>query len=94
MATERNRLIIFYISCLIAHLILNTFGDDDIQPINSNVANEIDGDNDTDISDAKIEWKPPTILIVTLFRNKAHILPYFFAYLDQLDYPKERISLW
>lgn len=38
--------------------------------------------------------KHPTLVIVTLFRNKAHTLPYFFTYLEQLDYPKERISLW
>lgn len=38
--------------------------------------------------------KLPTILIVTLFRNKAHTLPHFFTYLNQQDYPKERISLW
>lgn len=38
--------------------------------------------------------KPPTMLIVTLFRNKGHTLPYFFSYLEQLDYPKSRIGLW
>lgn len=38
--------------------------------------------------------KLPTILIVTLFRNKAHTMPLFFTYLDRLDYPKKRISLW
>lgn len=38
--------------------------------------------------------KLPTILIVTLFRNKAHAMPYFFTFLNQLDYPKDRISMW
>lgn len=38
--------------------------------------------------------KLPTILIVTLFRNKAHTMPYFFTFLNRIDYPKERISLW
>lgn len=38
--------------------------------------------------------KLPTILIVTLFRNKAHTLPYFFTFLNRLDYPKERIAFW
>lgn len=38
--------------------------------------------------------KYPTFVIVTLFRNKAHTLPYYFTYLEQLDYPKERITLW
>lgn len=41
-----------------------------------------------------IHTKPPTILIVTLFRNKAHIMPLFFTYLNRLEYPKDRISLW
>lgn len=45
-----------------------------------------------DIDETKI--KKPTILIVTLFRNKAHTLPLFFSYLERLDYPKSRIGLW
>lgn len=38
--------------------------------------------------------KLPTIIIVVLFRNKAHTMPYFFNFLHRLDYPKDRISLW
>ncbi|XP_072176580.1 procollagen galactosyltransferase 2-like [Diadema setosum] len=38
--------------------------------------------------------KKPTILIPILARNKAHSLPYFFGYLETLNYPKDRISLW
>lgn len=38
--------------------------------------------------------KLPTILIVTLFRNKAHTMPLFFTFLNRLEYPKKRISLW
>lgn len=38
--------------------------------------------------------KLPTVLIVTLFRNKAHAMPYFFTFLNRLDYPKDRISMW
>ncbi|XP_076679552.1 glycosyltransferase 25 family member [Andrena cerasifolii] len=38
--------------------------------------------------------KKPTVLITILVRNKAHTLPYFLAYLEQLHYPKERIHLW
>lgn len=47
---------------------------------------------DNKISETNI--KKPTILIVTLFRNKAHTLPLFFSYLDQLDYDRKRMSLW
>ncbi|XP_037031591.1 glycosyltransferase 25 family member isoform X1 [Bradysia coprophila] len=45
-------------------------------------------------ADSNETEKYPTFVIVTLFRNKAHVLPYFFTYLEQLDYPKERITLW
>lgn len=58
-----------------------------------------DVNNTQDVSDVPSDIdvdhnKLPTILIVTLFRNKAHILPYFFACLDRIEYPKKRISLW
>lgn len=46
------------------------------------------------LSDASVHWKLPTVLIVTLFRNKAHVMPYYFSFLERLDYPKERMSLW
>ncbi|XP_052221589.1 glycosyltransferase 25 family member-like isoform X2 [Dreissena polymorpha] len=36
----------------------------------------------------------PTVMIATLVRNKAHVLPYFFGLVEKLDYPKDRISLW
>ncbi|XP_012266997.2 glycosyltransferase 25 family member [Athalia rosae] len=38
--------------------------------------------------------KHPTIVIAILARNKAHTLPYFLTLLENLDYPKDRISLW
>lgn len=50
----------------------------------------------TDVpSDTNIAYnKLPTVLIVILFRNKAHLLPHFFACLNRIEYPKDRISLW
>uniref|UniRef100_A0A182WR15 Glycosyl transferase family 25 domain-containing protein n=1 Tax=Anopheles minimus TaxID=112268 RepID=A0A182WR15_9DIPT len=36
----------------------------------------------------------PTVMVAVLVRNKAHTLPYFFSYLEELDYPKDRMSLW
>uniref|UniRef100_A0A182SEL8 Glycosyltransferase 25 family member n=1 Tax=Anopheles maculatus TaxID=74869 RepID=A0A182SEL8_9DIPT len=36
----------------------------------------------------------PTVMVAVLVRNKAHTLPYFFSYLEDLDYPKDRMSLW
>lgn len=44
--------------------------------------------------DAKKDTFLPTVFIAILVRNKEHTLPYFFGYLEQLDYPKDRISLW
>ncbi|XP_033222160.1 glycosyltransferase 25 family member-like isoform X2 [Belonocnema kinseyi] len=40
------------------------------------------------------DFKKPTVLIGILVRNKAHTLPYFLSFLENLKYPKERISLW
>lgn len=50
--------------------------------------------NDNPATDSDNIEKMPTILVVTLFRNKAHVLPYYFTFLDALDYPKDRIALW
>ena len=36
----------------------------------------------------------PTVSIILLARNKAHVLPRSLYYLEQLDYPKSRISLY
>lgn len=46
------------------------------------------------ISDNSHLYKKPSILIVTLVRNKAHTLPLFLTHLEQQEYPKSRISLW
>ena len=36
----------------------------------------------------------PTVMVAILVRNKAHVLPYFFHYLEKQDYPKDRMSIW
>ncbi|XP_064539541.1 glycosyltransferase 25 family member [Drosophila montana] len=41
-----------------------------------------------------LEYEQPTVLITLLVRNKAHILPMFLSYVEQLDYPKQRIAFW
>lgn len=46
------------------------------------------------INDNSHLFKKPTVLIVTLVRNKAHTLPLFLTYLEEQQYPKDRISLW
>lgn len=45
-------------------------------------------------SDSRHLFKKPSVLVVSLIRNKAHTLPMFLSYLEQQDYPKDRISLW
>ncbi|XP_076622754.1 glycosyltransferase 25 family member [Colletes latitarsis] len=40
------------------------------------------------------DTKKPTVFITILVRNKAHTLPYFLTFLEQLNYPKDRIYLW
>lgn len=36
----------------------------------------------------------PAVLISILIRNKAHVLPYFFSFLENLNYPKNRVGLF
>ena len=36
----------------------------------------------------------PSVFLAILARNSAHMLPNFLGYLENLDYPKDRISLW
>lgn len=50
-------------------------------------------DADSDLK-SELEYEQPTVLITLLVRNKAHILPLFLSYLEQLDYPKQRIAIW
>ena len=38
--------------------------------------------------------RAPTIFLAILARNTAHTLPYFFSYIDRLDYPKHRMYIW
>lgn len=38
--------------------------------------------------------KDPTVLLAIIARNEEHNLPTFFAYIEQLDYPKNRISVY
>ena len=36
----------------------------------------------------------PTVMVAILVRIKAHVLPFFLHYLEQQDYPKDRMSIW
>jgi len=41
------------------------------------------------------QWmREPTVMVAVLVRNKAHTLPWFLQYLQNIDYPKQRIRLW
>lgn len=40
------------------------------------------------------DYLSPSVVIAIFVRNKEHTLPYFFGYLERLDYPVDRISLW
>jgi hypothetical protein len=39
-------------------------------------------------------YKRPSVSVISLIRNKAHTLPLFLTYLEEQDYPKDRIELW
>ena len=41
-----------------------------------------------------VEGLAPHVFISVLVPNSMHILPNFFGYLEDLDYPKDRISVW
>ena len=43
---------------------------------------------------AAVEGLAPHVFISVLVRNSMHALPNFFGYLEGLDYPKDRISVW
>ena len=48
-------------------------------------------------ADDVVEEKPvvaPHVFISVLVTNSAYLLPNFFGYLEGLDYPKDRISIW
>ena len=36
----------------------------------------------------------PHVFVSVLLTNSLHTLPNFLGYLERLDYPKDRISLW
>lgn len=72
------------ISLLISVILLFTHKTTDASPTES----ENDSQSSTQFT------KLPTVLMVLLFRNKAHTMPYFLNFIHRLDYPKDRISLW
>lgn len=46
------------------------------------------------VSNTEKDTLMPSVFFAILVRNKEHALPYFFGYLERLDYPRDRISLW
>ena len=51
--------------------------------------------SDDNLKVADRHWmREPTVMMAVLVRNKAHTLPWFMHYLQNLDYPKQRIRLW
>lgn len=41
-----------------------------------------------------LKQEMPSVMVVLMIRNKAHVLPTFLTYFENLDYPKKRIALW
>ncbi|XP_055314673.1 glycosyltransferase 25 family member [Sitodiplosis mosellana] len=86
----------FFVILLVCHVSLSFGSATNVTPEhgepivieNTKQSNEVPSTTDVD------QKKPPTILIATLFRNKAHIMPLFFTYLNRIEYPKDRITLW
>lgn len=40
------------------------------------------------------EIKEPSVFLAIIARNAAHLLPNWLGYIENLDYPKNRISVW
>lgn len=40
------------------------------------------------------EVKEPSVFLAIIARNAAHLLPNWLGYIENLDYPKNRISVW
>lgn len=72
---------IFIVICLVCQILILS-------------SHRIAGEENVSVQQGENTSKLPTVLIVTLFRNKAHTLPNFFTLLNRLDYPKNRIALW
>ena len=54
----------------------------------------VDDDAPSDRSAAAEKHEPPLVFLEILSRNQAHLLPNFLGYIERLDYPKDRISVW
>ena len=38
--------------------------------------------------------KEPSVFLAIIARNAAHLLPNWLGYIENLDYPKNRMSVW
>lgn len=54
--------------------------------------NEADDSDPQSIEEETL--RAPAVFVAILARNTAHTLPYFFSYIDRLDYPKDRMYIW
>ena len=42
----------------------------------------------------ELALKEPSVFLAIIARNSAHLLPTWLGYIENLDYPKHRISVW
>ena len=55
---------------------------------------DVSNEEATEQTTEEATQRAPSVFIAILARNTAHTLPYFFSYIDRLDYPKDRIYVW
>ena len=67
---------------------------DEIQTITPTKPSLDNSESQLNLMSSKINELPPTVMVVLLVRNKAHILPHFLALFERLEYPKDRIRLY
>jgi hypothetical protein len=58
------------------------------------VTSAVDKAAATSVNAQRNDKLAPSVVIAILARNKAFTLPYFLTSLENLNYPKDRISLW
>lgn len=88
--------LVLQLFCLLLaiHVCKSEDGDTSDTDVTNNNMPTSDSESDVNDNEEDSRDKLPTVFIPILARNKAHALPTFFAYLDRLNYPKDRISIW
>ena len=90
------------LAVLLAAGLVSDCGASDVSqpPVNDGVPAGGDGGGESEMDSSngstgeEEEEQPPLVMVGILARNTAHTLHNFFGYLENLDYPKQRMAIW